>query len=128
MLLIGYGRTFGDVLAVSRQRQQNGRRTSLIKLDRIWPLDPEVEELCMGYRTVLFFEEAARSGGIGEYLGSRLLSRGFSGRYAVDAVDILPGACTTAEGLNEAGLDADGIARFIERQLADRKDEDTDAE
>lgn len=128
LLLIGYGRTFGDVLAVSRQRQQNGRRTSLLKLDRIWPLDPEVEELCMGYRTVLFFEEAARNGGIGEYLGSRLLSRGFAGRYAVDAVDILPGACTTAEGLHEAGLDADGIARFIERQLTDRKDEDTDAE
>ena len=122
VLMLSYGRTFGEVLAVCRQRRQNGRRTSLIKLNRILPLDEEVVRIAMGYRCVLFFEEAVRAGGVGEYLGGRLAEAGYTGRYAVRAIDENPGVCTTAEGLHLVGLDAAGIAAFTEAVLAPPED------
>lgn len=113
LLLVTYGRTFGDTLTVSRLRQQNGQRTSVLKLNRILPLDEDVVSIVKEYACVLMLEESGRRGGIGEYLGSLLLQAGFTGRYAVRAIDETLGACTTAQGLAKLGLDRAGIEAFI---------------
>ncbi len=116
LLLITYGRTLGHGLEVSRRRQRNGQPAAILKLNRIHPLEDEVVAIARQYPQVLFFEEAARQGGVGEYLGDRLLETGYTGRYAVRALEETPGVCTTAEGLHDAGLDAEGIAAFIAAQ------------
>lgn len=113
LLLVTYGRTFGEVLAYSRHQQRNGGHVSVLKLNRIHPLEEDVVAIAREYDTVLFFEEAARQGGVGEHLGNCLAQAGFTGRYAVRAIDVTLGACTTAEGLAETGLDAEGIAAFV---------------
>ncbi len=113
LLLVTYGRTFGDVWTLSRQKKRNGEPVSVLKLNRIHPLDEEAVDIARQYDTVLFVEEAARQGGVGEYLGNRLLQAGFKGHYAVRAIDVTLGACTTAQGLEETGLDAAGIANFV---------------
>ena len=46
-------------------------------------------------------------------LGSRLMERGYTGTYAVQAIDETLGACTTAQGLARVGLDVPGITAFI---------------
>lgn len=112
-LVVTYGRVFGDVTVLSRRYREEGAPFSVLKLNRIHPLDEQVIAIARQYDTVLFVEEAARSGGVGEYLGTRLLQDGYSGHYAVRAIDVTLGACTTAQGLHITGLDAEGIDRFI---------------
>lgn len=118
LLLITYGRLFGNVLAVSQQRQRNAQPTSVLKLNRIHPLDEDVVTIAKQYACVLFFEEAALAGGVGEALGNDLMVAGYSGRYAVRAIEKTPGACTVAEGLQMAGLDEEGMVAFIAAQEA----------
>lgn len=113
VLVVTYGRTYGEVLAAVRQRSQNGCRTSVLKLNRILPPVEEAVKLAAAYRCVLFVEEGMAQGGIGEMFGCRLMQIGFTGRYAIRGITENPGVCTTAEGLHAAGLDAAGIAAFI---------------
>lgn len=114
LLVVTYGRTYGEVLTALRQRSQNGRRTSVLKLNRILPPEDEAVVLASAYRCVLFVEEGVVRGGIGEMFGCRLAELGFTGRYAIRGITENPGVCTTAEGLHETGLDAQGIAAFLQ--------------
>ena len=112
--MVTYGRTYGEVLTALRQRSQNGRLTSVLKLNRILPPEDEAVVLASAYRCVLFVEEGVVRGGIGEMFGCRLAELGFTGRYAIRGITENPGVCTTAEGLHETGLDAQGIAAFMQ--------------
>ena len=116
LLLVTYGRTFGTVLEAVRRHQRNGRHLSVLKLGRLLPLEEDAVELAAKYRRVVFLEEAGSRGGLGEYFGSRLLQRGFDGRYVSHAIEETPGACTTAQGLQQAGLDIDGILALIQQE------------
>lgn len=117
LLLITYGRLFADVLAVRHKRQTNGHGAAVLKLNRLLPLDPEVLRLAKEYRCVLLIEESSRSGGMGEYVGSQLSLAGFTGHYAVRAVEEILDACTTVQGLHRLGLDAEGIGAFVEEEM-----------
>lgn len=117
LLLVTYGRVCGDVKMVGDQYRESGAPFSVLKLNRIHPLDDEVTAIAQEYDTVLFVEEAARGGGVGEHLGDLLAQGGYRGRYAVRAIDVTLGACTTAEGLHITGLDVEGIAAFIREQM-----------
>ncbi len=113
LLLVTYGRTYGEALAACRQLEQNGQYPALLKLNRIHPLEQDVIALMAGYDCVLFFEEVSRVGGVGEYVGNQLALCGYCGHYAVHAIDTVLGACTVAEGLETLGLDTAGIIRFV---------------
>ncbi len=116
LLLVTYGRTYGEVLAACRRLQQNGCYPSVLKLNRIHPVEEDVIALMTEYSCVLFFEEVSRTGGVGEYIGNRLAQVGYRGKYAVRAIDTVLGACTTEQGLQAVGLDAAGIGTFIHEQ------------
>ncbi len=126
LLLVTYGRTFGEMLAARGRLEQNGQYPAVLKLNRVHPLDDEVFALMAGYECVLFFEEASRMGGVGDYVGGRLAQLGFAGQYAVRAIDIILGACTVAEGLQAVGLDAAGIVSFV-REQTDKHTPETEA-
>ncbi len=111
LLLITYGRTYGEVLALCRRYRAEGKAVSVLKLNRILPVEAEVVALAKQYRCVLVLEETR--GGVGDLLGSRLMQAGFGGKYAVRAIEETLGACTTAQGLHRVGLDAEGIATFV---------------
>ncbi len=118
LLLVTYGRTFGELLTVRDRLAQEGRRPAILKLNCIHPLADEVAALMAEYATVLFFEEVSRAGGVGEAMGNRLALMGYRGHYAVRAIDTILGACTVAEGLQTVGLDAAGMLAFIREQTA----------
>ncbi len=121
LLLVTYGRTYGEAVNARRQLQQNGQYPALLKLNRIHPIEGEVVELMAPYEMVLFFEEVSRVGGVGEAIGNRLAQAGYDGVYAVQAIDTLLGACTIPEGLQTVGLDAAGIVRFVREQTDKHK-------
>ena len=117
LLLVTYGRTYGELLSALRRLQQNGCYPSIMKLNRIHPVEEDVMDKMMAYDAVLFFEEVSRTGGVGEYIGNCLAQRGYSGHYAVQAIDTLLGACTVEQGLQQVGLDAAGIGAFVRAEM-----------
>ena len=114
LLLVTYGRTFGEVTALCRRYREEGKSVSVLKLNRILPVADEVVALAKQYKCVLVLEETR--GGVGDLLGSRLMQSGYSGKYAVRAIRETLGACTTAQGLHRVGLDAAGIETFVKAQ------------
>ena len=115
LLLITYGRTFGEVLALCHRYRSEGKSVSVLKLNRILPVADEIVTLAMQYKCVLVLEETR--GGVGDLLGNRLMQTGFGGKYAVRSIQETLGACTTAQGLHRVGLDADGIDKFVKEQV-----------
>lgn len=111
LLLITYGRTYGEVVALCRRYRNEGKSVSVLKLNRILPIEAAVVALAAEYKCVLVLEESR--GGVGDLLGSRLMQAGFGGHYAVRAIEETLGACTTAQGLHRVGLDAAGIDAFV---------------
>ena len=98
VLLVTYGRTYGEVMALVGRYRAEGRPVSVLKLNRILPLTEEIVSLTAQYRCVLVLEETR--GGVGHLLGSRLMQAGYGGHYAVRAIEETLGACTTAQGLH----------------------------
>lgn len=117
VLLVTYGRTYGEVAVLCRRYREQGKSVSVLKLNRILPVEAEVVSLAARYKCVLVLEETR--GGVGDLLGSRLMQAGFGGRYAVRAIEETLGACTTAQGLQRVGLDAEGIEIFVKAQTED---------
>ena len=117
LLLVTYGRTYAEVAAYAAAAREAGRAVSVLKLNRVLPLSDDVVSKAAAYKCVLVLEEAR--GGVGELLGSALLSTGYTGRYAVRSISETLGACTTVQGLHQVGLDADGIADFVSRKAGD---------
>lgn len=117
LLLVTYGRTYGEVKALCDRRRAGGQATGVLKLNRVLPLDEEAVSIARNYRCVLVLEETR--GGVGELLGSRLLRSGYAGHYAVRAIEETLGACTTQQGLHRVGLDAEGIEAFVRAHTED---------
>ena len=111
VLLVTYGRTYGTVKAYVNAH--SGQALSVLKLNRVLPLTDEVVAIAKEYACVLVLEETR--GGVGELLGSALLKAGYAGRYGVRSIEETLGACTTAQGLERVGLDAGGIAAFVQQ-------------
>jgi 1-deoxy-D-xylulose-5-phosphate synthase len=118
LLLITYGRTYGEVLALCRRYREQGKSVSVLKLNRILPVADEIVALAAQYKCVLVLEETR--GGVGDLLGNRLMQVGYGGHYAVRAIEETLGACTTAQGLHRVGLDAEGISAFVEEHAYGR--------
>lgn len=113
-LLITYGRITANVLEAARLLAMNKQAVSVLKLNRIKPIDMKCVDLALPYYRVLFFEEGVACGGVGEWFGSRLAERGFARRYELHAIYENPGVCSVSSGLHKAGLDVEGIVRAVE--------------
>lgn len=112
-LLVTYGRIFSNVLTAAQMLAEQGESVSVLKLNRIKPIDPECVSLALPFQRVIFFEEGIRTGGIGEWFGDQLVQRDFARKYEVHAIDEVPGVCTVESGLKAAGLDVEGIVRAV---------------
>ncbi len=112
-LLITYGRLCANVLEAAKILTQNGRPTSVLKLNRIKPIDQKCVELALAHYHVHFFEESAPAGGVAERFGNALAHKEFARHYTVHAIEENPGVCTVASGLKKAGLDVEGILRAV---------------
>ncbi len=112
-LLVTYGRVFSHVLTAAEQLAKEGVLVSVLKLNRIRPVEEECVSIALGYRRVLFFEEAIRTGGVGEWFGNELVRRDYARSYEIYAADGFLDTCTTASGLHRLGLDVEGVLRAV---------------
>ncbi len=117
-LVITYGREYAQVLSAAAMMTQKGQPVSVLKLNRIFPLEQEIVDIAMQYKRVVFVEEGAKRGGLGEYLASRLMENGFKGVYALRAIEGFIPPCTLDEGLKRYGLDADSVFALLTQEDA----------
>ncbi|MCL2488678.1 MAG: 1-deoxy-D-xylulose-5-phosphate synthase, partial [Oscillospiraceae bacterium] len=106
-LAVTYGRIFGNLAAAA---DTCGVKTSLLKLNRIRPIDEECIRPALSYERILFFEEAFRDGGVGERFGCQLSEYGYTGSYEIVAATESIGICGVDSGLAQMGLDVQGMA------------------
>ncbi len=82
-LIITYGRLF-PIICELKESQTN---ISMLKLNKIWPIDIDVLKLISSFKKVIFVEETIKSGGIAEHLGIKLLELKFKGEYVIKAIE-----------------------------------------
>ena len=85
--LVSYGAESEEILAAADLLAQKGVAADCYKLVQIYPLPQGLCEALQPYGTILFAEEAVRTGGIGEQLAFALQQNGWQGRYRLHAVD-----------------------------------------
>ena len=87
---------------------------SILKLNKIYPIDKEITNTIKDFDEVYFFEESTKSGGIAEHLSSLLSESGYGGKYVINAVEngFVP-AMSTNSALRKYGFLCDNILEII---------------
>lgn len=114
VVLVTYGRLFSDCCEAIRALEAHGITASVLKLNKIKPLEPAVAEELRNAKHIFFFEEGIRSGGVGEHLAAMLLAVGYHGTYSLTAVnDKFVEQATVASQLAAYGLDSAHMVETI---------------
>ncbi|MCI8442301.1 MAG: 1-deoxy-D-xylulose-5-phosphate synthase [Provencibacterium sp.] len=110
-LAVTYGRIAKNLLdALTRA----GKDYEIIILDRIFPLPEAALKEAKRFCKVVFVEEAAREGGLGQRFAAQLLCSGWSGEYILRAIEnpVVPQG-TLEECMEMVGLDPASIAEIL---------------
>ena len=106
--------TYGRIFANAVDAQKSLENTDIIKLNKIYPVKDEFVDMLSKYSEIHFFEEGVLSGGIAEHIGSRLLQKGFGGKYNVHAIDNeFVGASTIPSALKKYKLDTESMIEIV---------------
>lgn len=85
-ILISYGALSEEVIAASKQLQDQGLSVDVCKLLKIYPLPEALVNHLRKYSYILFAEDSIATGGIGEQLAFALQQVGWQGRYRLCAL------------------------------------------
>jgi 1-deoxy-D-xylulose-5-phosphate synthase len=112
--LITYGREFSNLYDAHEKLLSKGINTKIIKLNQIKPIDDKAVELAIKSKSVYFYEEGIKSGGIGERFASLLLEKGFKGDCEIIAVeDTLFPQISVKESFIKFKLDSNSIVEKV---------------
>ena len=105
-VIVTYGRLFAEACDI--------KETSLIKLNKIYPISDDLLEKIASFNQVFFFEEGIKSGGIGEHIGSMLLQKGYKGKFVNTAIENeFVAASNVSSALKKNNLDRESMIRII---------------
>jgi 1-deoxy-D-xylulose-5-phosphate synthase len=113
-LLVTYGRLYFEAVEAARALAAEGVSVSILKLNRILPLDLACLDGASPYRRIVFFEESA--GGVGERMAASLMARGWRGEFEHQKITPFVGTCKVSSALRRFSLDAAGMRRVILRE------------
>lgn len=111
ILIVTYGVLFSEAIKAKETLPEIG----VLKLTRIHPLPTEVIEVAQKYDTILFFEEAVKTGGIAEHLASALCEAGYKGKYKSFAVNGFVPQGKVKDIRRKYLLDCDGMIGEIKK-------------
>ena len=112
LLVITYGRIFSFVAKIF---QKFSDKISLLKLNKIIPLDNQAIIKSREYKNIIFFEESYINNSISEKFGLELLKNEFKGKFVPIAINNFVKHATMLEQLKEFKLDYDGMLEIIEQ-------------
>ena len=84
-------------------------RADTLRLVKVFPIEKEIMDICMKYKSILIFEESLENGGIGQLLLSELMKAGFRGKVRIRAVSGFVAQASSDEQLELFGLDENSI-------------------
>lgn len=115
VLLVTYGRLFGIICNFKENLQgENKNKISILKLNKIWPLEDEIISIIKNFKKVIFVEESIKSGGIAEHLAGKLLEQKFKGDYLIKAIDNqFVSQATVEQSLNDLGFNFNSLSELI---------------
>ncbi|MEG6572056.1 1-deoxy-D-xylulose-5-phosphate synthase [[Clostridium] cellulosi] len=114
ILIVTYGRLFFHAARAMEDLEKDNIHTSVLKLNRIVPIDPTCFEFVNNYDRIIFFEEGIKRGGIAEHFGIELYEHGFNGKYSIHAIDnkfVKQGPVDKL--LSLLGLDTEGMVKAV---------------
>lgn len=108
--LVTYGRLFSNAFDAKKKCPE----ITVIKLNKIYPLNGEFLKELKAYDEIHFFEEGIKNGGIAELTAAWLLEDGFAGKYKIHAVDnkFVPTAAVS-DAIKNCGLDTESMIRLL---------------
>ncbi len=120
VLLVTYGRLFSNACRALEALGENGKGFCILKLNRIKPIDIEAVKAAEKYKSILFFEEGMKTGGVGQSFLCMLEERGYAGKFSITAIDDEFVAQAEVErSLEILGLDDKSIASAVLRELSE---------
>ena len=120
--IVTYSRLFSFAAEAYERLKAEGVSVKLIKLSRIIPIDPEAVKEAAESKSIFFFEEAVRQGGVGESFSFELTHMGFTGGYELHAIETpyLPHA-PMFRSLEQLGLTAEFMIDAVQKQRQKRE-------
>ena len=112
--LVTFGSLFPEAAKARDELKDAGKRVRIIKLNKVWPINEGAVKAALDCDRVFFYEEGAKSGGIGESYGFQLLQHKFEGQYRYIAVDNTFVHHAKQDALRaEFGIDAASMVRDV---------------
>ncbi len=112
--LVTFGSLFPEAAKARDELKEAGKRVRIIKLNKVWPINEGAVKAALDCDRVFFYEEGAKSGGIGESYGFQLLQHKFEGQYRYIAVDNTFVHHAKQDALRaEFGIDAASMVRDV---------------
>lgn len=112
-VIVCYGRITSEAVDAVDKLKEKGEDVLLLSLNQIKPIAESVFTILLNKKSIYFFEEGIRSGGIAEKLGSALLEKGYSGKYRIRAIeDEFAKQASVSELLSAYGLDCEAMIKF----------------
>lgn len=114
VLLITYGRISSEALKAVNILKEKNVSVSVLILNKIKPIEAFAVKIANGYSNVLFYEEAVKSGGIGQSFADMLFDINYKGNYKHIAVndEFVPHASVTSL-IKKYHLDSESIVNQI---------------
>ncbi len=121
-LIVTYGRMFSYAARARELLKEQGVNVCLLKLCKIKPVNPETVEYAKGFKSVWFFEEGIKNGGIARTFSDMLTHVGFTGNYHLKAIhDKFVKQMSVNEALKMLKLDSEGMTEVVIKDLANEK-------
>ena len=114
IVIITYGIIFKEAFKAKEILKNKGIEVTLIKLNKIFPIEEEIINVLKRYDEIFFFEEGIKNGGIGEHLILKLLENDFKGKFNLSAIDgIFVPQSTREEAWKYLKLDCENMVKKI---------------
>ena len=121
-LIVTYGRMFSYAARAREILKEQGIDVCLLKLCKIKPINPKTVEFAKRFKSVWFFEEGIKNGGIARTFSDKLTHVGFTGNYHLWAIhDEFVKQMSVNEALKMLKLDSDGMCEVVTKDLNDEK-------
>ncbi len=121
-LIVAYGRMFSYAAKAKELLSEKGVEVCLLKLCKIKPINPKTVEFAKNFKSVWFFEEGIKNGGIARTFSDKLTRVGFTGNYHLKAIhDKFVKHMSVNEALKMLKLDSEGMTEVVIKDLADEK-------
>ena len=109
-LVVTYGRIFSFAAQLLNEFKES---FSILKLNRIIPLDNECIVKSCEYDEVIFFEEAYKSGGVADKFSSLILKNGFKGKFSSVSINGFVKHASMMQQLHDSMLDFEGMKKYL---------------